>query len=72
MTVKTDAAALMPNATAKAAVVSKGADYASLNLLLQQHAVDMIALVKQLISLHPTSGDSSTLTALNNLLTELL
>jgi hypothetical protein len=69
MTALTDAKALAPNAAAKAAIAVKGSDYATLSLLVQQHIVELNVLVKQLIALH--SGDATTLTALNALLTEL-
>jgi hypothetical protein len=72
MTALTDAKALAPNATAKAAVAVKGSEYVTLQNLLIGHANDMISLINQMIKLHPTSGDNSTLTALNALLAELL
>lgn len=71
MTALTDAKALAPNAAAKAAIVAKGVEYTTLLQLIQAHVTDLIALVKQAIALHPTSGDNATLAALNALLTEL-
>jgi hypothetical protein len=71
MTALTDAKALAPNAAAKAAVAVKGHDYITLQNLAIGHVNDLIVLVKSMISLHPTSGDSATLAALNTLLTEL-
>jgi hypothetical protein len=71
MTALADAKALAPNPTAKAAVAVKGSEYLTLQNLLIGHANDMVILIKQMIALHPTSGDNTTLTALNALLTEL-
>jgi hypothetical protein len=71
MTALTDSKALMPNAAGKAAVAVKGTDATTMALLIQQHAAELNILVKQFISLYPTSGDSTTLTALNSLLTEI-
>jgi hypothetical protein len=69
-TVKTDIAAITPTPNARAVAQAKGSDIAGLMLLLQTHAVEMQAIVKQVIALHPT-GDAN-LTALNAVLTELL
>jgi hypothetical protein len=71
MTALTDSKALAPNAAGKASFQTKGVDEAALVLLIQQHALELNILVKQMISLHPASGDSTTLTALSNLLSEL-
>jgi hypothetical protein len=72
-TVKTDVAAITPTANAKAIVQAKGADITSLMTLLQQYAIEMQAVVKQIISLHPTGGgDAANPTALNAILAELL
>jgi hypothetical protein len=70
MTVKSDAAAITPTANARAVIQSKGANVDNLMLLIQQHAIELQALVKQVIALHP--GGDANLTALNNLLAELL
>jgi hypothetical protein len=56
MTVKADTIAVSPTSTAKAAIQSRGADAGNLLTLLQGHAADMIALVKQVISLHPADS----------------
>jgi hypothetical protein len=64
MTALADAKALAPNPTAKAAVAVKGSEYLTLQNLLIGHANDMVILIKQMIALHPTSGDNTTLTAL--------
>jgi hypothetical protein len=56
MTVKADTLALAPTITAKAAIQARGADAGNLLTLLQGHAVDMIALVKSIISLHPSDS----------------
>jgi len=71
MTALADVKALAPNAAAKAAVAAKGHDYASVQNLAIQKAAEMKVIISQLIALHPTSGDSTTLTALNTLLAEL-
>jgi len=71
MTALADIRALSPNAVAKAAVAVKGHDYATLQALTIQHASELKILVAQLVALHPTSGDSTTLTNLNALLAEL-
>ena len=69
MTVKTEAAAIVPTANAKAVVQAKGANISDLMQLLQQSAIDMQALVKQIIALHPSGGgDAANLTALNAIL----
>jgi hypothetical protein len=73
MTVKADIVAVLPTANAKAVVSAKGADINGLMTLLQQHAIEMQALVKQVIALHPGGGgDAANLTALNSILSELL
>ena len=56
MTVKADTLAVAPTITAKAAIQARGADAGNLLSLLQGHAVDMIALVKSIISLHPNDS----------------
>ena len=71
MTALADVKALAPNAAAKAAVAAKGHDYASVQNAAILKAAELKVIVAQLISLHPTSGDSTTLTNLNALLAEL-
>ena len=71
MTALADIKALAPNAAAKASLATKGHDYATLQALTIQHGSELKLLVAQLIALHPASGDSTTLTALNTLLAEL-
>jgi hypothetical protein len=72
-TVKSDAAAITPTANAKAVVQTKAQDLTSLMLLLQQAAIEMQILVKEIIKVHPTGGgDAANLTALNAILAELL
>jgi purine nucleoside phosphorylase len=70
MTVKADVAAIAPTANAKAVIQTKGVQVTDLMALLQQHAVRMQAIVRQVIALTP-SGDAN-LTALNNIPSELL
>jgi hypothetical protein len=56
-TVKTDVAAISPTANAKAVAQGKGVDLPGLMTLLQQYAIEMQALVKQIIAKlkHPDS-----------------
>jgi hypothetical protein len=70
MTVRADAAAITPTNTAKAAIQAKGTDVNGLMTLFQTRAVELQILLRQIIALTP-SGDAN-LTALNNLLSELL
>jgi hypothetical protein len=73
MTTKTEVAAIMPTANAKAVVSARGADVSGLMALLQQHVIETIALTKQIVALHPTGGvDAANLTALQAVLAELL
>lgn len=72
VTIKAEVVAITPTANAQAVVQAKGANIAGLMLLLQQHAIEMQILIKQVIALHPTGGDAANLTALNNILSELL
>ncbi len=73
MTTKTEVAAIVPTANAKAVVSARGADISGLMGLLGQHAIEMMALTKQIIALHPTGGgDASNLTALQAVLAELM
>jgi hypothetical protein len=69
-TVKSDIVAIVPTANAKAVVQAKGAQITDLTTLLQQHAIELQVIVRQVIALTPT-GDAN-LTALNNLLSELM
>jgi hypothetical protein len=69
MTALTDIKAVTPTANAKSAIQAKGAQVGDLMMLLQQHAIEMQMLIKQVIALTP-SGDA-TLTALSNILAEL-
>ena len=71
-TVKTDIAAIAMTANAKAVMQSKGVQINDLMQLLQTHAAEMQAIVRQVISLHPVGGEAANLTALNNILAELL
>jgi hypothetical protein len=73
MTVKAEAAAITPTANAKAVAQARGVDINVLMQLLQQQAIEMQALVKEIIKVHPSGGgDAANLTALNAILTELL
>jgi hypothetical protein len=53
MTVKSDLASFAPTATAKNVFAAKGQNLTALMTNLQQHAVEMQAIVKQVISFHP-------------------
>jgi hypothetical protein len=73
MTTKTEIAAVLPTANAKAVVSSTGADISGLMQLLQQHCIELMALTKTIIALHPTGGaDAANLTALQAVLAELM
>jgi hypothetical protein len=54
LTVKTDVLAITPTATATKAFSAAGSSFSMLLSALQQHAIEMQALVKQLIAYHPT------------------
>ena len=56
MTLKTDVAAIAPTATATKAFAAAGSSFNMLLATLQQHAIEMQALVKQLIAYHPTDA----------------
>jgi hypothetical protein len=73
MTIKAETVAIVPTANAVNIVQTKGANVNGLMLLIQQHASELLALVKQVIAMHPSGGgDAANLTALNAILTELL
>jgi len=73
MTVKSEASAFTPTANARAVAQARGVDIAVLMQLLQQQAIEMQALLKEIIKVHPVGGcDAANLTALNAILTELL
>ncbi len=69
MTAITDIKGVTPTATAKAAAQKTGANVADLMQVAQQHALELRALLSQIIALTP-SGDAN-LTALNSILAEL-
>jgi hypothetical protein len=56
MTFKTDLAACVPTATAKAAFLAKGANITQLVENLQQHAAEMQQKLRQVISIHPNDS----------------
>jgi hypothetical protein len=70
MTALADVKALAPNAAAKSTIAAKAHDYVSMQNLAIQKAAELKVIVAQMIALHPTSGDSTTLTNLNSLLAE--
>jgi hypothetical protein len=64
--------AVVPTATAKAAVQASGADLPTLMTLADQHIVELRAIVKQIVALHPTGGgDAANYSALQAVLTSL-
>jgi hypothetical protein len=69
MTALTDVKAITPTPNAKLVISAGGADVSGLMSLIQQHIIELRALVSQVIKLHP-NGDAN-LTALNALLAEL-
>jgi len=69
MTTLTETKAITPTANAKAVISASGADVTALMALVQQHCIELRALVSQVIKLHP-NGDAN-LTALNAILAEL-
>jgi hypothetical protein len=56
MTFKTDLAAIVPTAAAKAAFLAKGANISQLIQTLLTQATEMQHQLKQVISLHPNDG----------------
>lgn len=56
MTVKTDVLAITPTPTATKAFAAAGSSFGMLLGALQQHAIEMQALAKQLIAYHPTDA----------------
>jgi len=69
MTTLTETKAITPTANAKLVISASGADVSSLMILVQQHCIELRALVSQVIKLHP--GGDANLTALNAILAEL-
>ncbi len=70
MTAKSDAAAIVTTANAKALSTAAGANVENLRQLLFAHLTGAAILVKQIIALTP-SGDAN-FSALNTLLAEIL
>jgi DNA-binding MarR family transcriptional regulator len=56
MTVKSDLASFAPTVVARNVFAAKGVNLTSLMTSLQQHAVEMQAIVKQVISFHPNDS----------------
>jgi hypothetical protein len=56
MTVKSDLISFSPTATAKNVFAAKGVSLTSLMTSLQQHAVEMQAIIKQVIAFHPNDS----------------
>jgi len=73
MTALAELKAIVPTATAKAAVSITGADVSTLLQQVQLKAGELKILLKQLIAVHPSSGgDAANLAALNAVLAELV
>jgi hypothetical protein len=56
MTFKTDLAACVPTAAAKASFMARGHNISQLIQNLQQHAAEMQILLKQVVGLHPNDS----------------
>jgi hypothetical protein len=56
----TDLNALSLTSTAKAAASAKGVDLAALVTLAKSHSVELSALLKQIVAVHPSTGADST------------
>jgi hypothetical protein len=56
VTFKSDLAACVPTAAAKASFLARGANVSQLIQNLQQHAAEMQQMLKQVISLHPNDS----------------
>ena len=73
MTAITDIKAVTPTANAKAVVSAKGADINSLMAQALVKASELKVLMAQIVAVHPTGGgDAANLTALNNIIAELV
>jgi hypothetical protein len=72
MTLKTDLAAITPTSTARQAFKNAGTDLDQMIAEANAHAADLQALLKQIISFHPSAGgDSSNHASLVSLVGEL-
>lgn len=72
MTVLADLNALSLTANAKSTLSTKGTGDAMLIANVRQHVIELQALLKQLISHHPSGGgDAANLSSLNALLAQL-
>jgi hypothetical protein len=71
-TVITDLNAISLTNTAKAAASAKGIDITSIVALAKSHAIELKALLTQILAYHPsTGGDASNYTALQAIIGEL-
>ena len=71
-TALTDLNAISLTTTAKAAASVKGVDIAALVALAKTHAIELAALLKQIVAVHPsTGGDATNYAALNTIIGEL-
>jgi hypothetical protein len=68
----TDLKAITLTTTAKAAASAKGVDIAALIALAETHAIELAALLKTIVAVHPsTSGDAANYASLNTIIAEL-
>ena len=72
MTVLADLKAIALTTNAKNVVSAKGTDLNGLVQTAEQHIIELQAVLKQIIAVHPTGGgDASNYTALGNVLAQL-
>lgn len=72
MTVLADLKAIAMTTNAKNVVSAKGADLNALVQTAEQHVIELQALLKQIIAVHPSGGgDASNYTALGSVLAQL-
>jgi hypothetical protein len=68
----TDLNAISLTASAKAAASAKGVDIAALVALAKSHTIELTALLKAIVAVHPSSGgDSTNYASLNTIISEL-
>jgi hypothetical protein len=71
-TVVTDLNAISLTSSAKAAASIKGVDLSSVIALAKSHAIELKALLQQILNVHPsTGGDASNYAALQTIISEL-
>jgi hypothetical protein len=71
-TALTDLSAISLTSTARAAASAKGVDLTALVTLAKSHAIELSALLKQIVAVHPsTGGDLANYNQLNTIIGEL-